>query len=162
MSTCLGSYVCPNESCNFKSTLKNNQPNKANWINCRENKGQKLCKICKHYGVCKGCGAQKLVEFNRFQQNVIVYHLGEHIFLAKVSGPQKNHKKRSGHAKNMVLQRCIDRIEEVDIDGGEKEAEDWELNMNIYIGMNDAENVLHGKDVNIFDAVVLMKGKVDV
>ena len=32
----------------------------------------------------------------------------------------------------MALQRCMDRIEEGDIDGAEKEAEDWELNTNIY------------------------------
>ena len=141
IGTCLGSYVCPNESCNFKSTSKNNQPNKVNEINC-EQKGQKIGKICEHYGVRECCGAQKLVEFNRFQQNVIVYHLGEHTCWQKVRGPQKNHQKRSGHAKNMALQRCMDKIEQGDIDGAEQEAKDWEL--NIYIGINDMKHVSHG------------------
>ena len=104
IGTCLGSYVCPNESCDFRTTSQNNQPNKVNWINCCEQKGQKICKICEHYAVRQGCGAQKLVEFNRFCQNVIVYHLGEHTCWPKVSGPQKNHDMKSGDAKKNALQ----------------------------------------------------------
>ena len=81
--------MCPNESCNFRTTSQNNQLNKVNWINCCEQKVQNICKICEHYAVRQGCGAWKLVEFNQFQQNVVVYHLGEHTCWPKVSGVPK-------------------------------------------------------------------------
>ena len=89
----------------------------------------------------QGCGAWKLVEFNRFWQNVLVYHLVEHTCWPKVSGPQRNHNRRLGDAKNNELQRCMDKIEAGDIDGAEQEAKDWELNSNISTGMSDVEQI---------------------
>ena len=89
----------------------------------------------------QGCGAQKLVEFNRFWQNVLVYHLGEHTCWPKVSGPQRNCNRRLGDAKKNALQRCMDKIEAGDIDGAEQEAKDWELNSNISTGMSDVEQI---------------------
>ena len=120
IGTCLRSYVCPNESCDFQTTSQNNQPSKVNWINCHEQKGHQICKICEHYVVRQGCGAWKLVEFNRFWQNVLVYHLGEHTCWPKVSGLQRNCNRRSGDAKKNALQRCMDKIEAGDIDGAEQ------------------------------------------
>ena len=55
----------------------------------------------------------------------------------------------------------MERIEEGDINGAEEEAEDWELNSNISTGISDVEQIPHSKDVNSFDAVALMKGKLD-
>ena len=55
----------------------------------------------------------------------------------------------------------MERIEEGDIDDAEQEAEDWELNSNISTGMSDVEQIPHSKDINSFDAVALMKRKLD-
>ena len=55
----------------------------------------------------------------------------------------------------------MERIEEGDINGAEEEAEDWELNSKYLTGISDLEQIPHSKDVNSFDAVALMKRKLD-
>ena len=53
------------------------------------------------------------------------------------------------------------KIEAGDIDGAEQEAKDWELNSNISTGMSDVEQIQQSQYVNSFDAVALIKAKLD-
>ena len=55
----------------------------------------------------------------------------------------------------------MEKIEAGDIDGAEQEPKDWELNSNISTGMSDVEQIQQSQYVNSFDAVALIKRKLD-
>ena len=72
---CHGSWVCPNDDCNFRKTSENHQPNYVNWTTIGNNRHMKICEICNNFMVREKCGARKMVEYNDATRVATVYYL---------------------------------------------------------------------------------------
>ena len=81
---CQGSWVCPNPSCTFRDTSKNNQPNHVNWQGVWGKHNMKICQKCDFVAVQKTCNARKLVEYNPASNTATVYHIGKHSCFMKI------------------------------------------------------------------------------
>ena len=86
---CHGSWVCPNDDCNFRKTSENYQPNYVNWTTIGNNRHMKICKICDNFMVREKCGARKMVEYNDTTRVATVYHLGIHICHTRIDNKRK-------------------------------------------------------------------------
>ena len=86
---CHGSWVCPNDDCNFRKTSENHQLNYVNWTNIGNNRNMTVCEICDNFMVREKCGARKMVEYNDKTRVATVYHLGIHICHTRIDNKRK-------------------------------------------------------------------------
>ena len=166
IGTCQGSYICNNNACAFRTTNPDGYPNRMNWKNVR---GQplKICSICEHIAQREGCGAVKMVEFNPVTNIASVYHMGYHCCWVKkdrqrISAIRNEIKQRNlkGPAKDIALAQMGELIENGEMDWAVIEAEKW-INRRDTSRILSEENGNIVPDLNSFDAVAVVKKKVD-
>ena len=120
--TCMGSRACPNISCLkvVGDGIVNNSDFK------KKGKDEYLCQHCGHYAVQVYCGCFKVLEYHPDNNNMVIFHEGEHICNPKPDVEknkrffEKNAGKTLGRtpeetATNMILYAlCTGKVDEAE------------------------------------------------
>ena len=164
---CRGSFVCTNTTCPFRKTSHLKQPNKVSWQNVRGVREYKVCTICDETADRIDCGARKMVEYNYSTCVAKVYHIGEHKCWPQVTQQTtkiiqhlNNPGHRKGSAKDVGLEKIVNLIDAGDMAAADKEAEVWVDRRKVKRTIESLRPTT-GEDENSFDAVGLLKKKMD-
>ena len=168
IGTCLGSYVCRNRKCPFVLTSKDRVPNKVSWRIPRGRRSVCMCSICDPIGHREGCGARKLVEYDKILKIATVYHIGDHKCGLQLDINKRNSliKQRIQErnllslAKQIGMQEIAKFIDAGSMDLAAAEAACWVDRRAIKRQM-DKVTPEAGADHNSFDAVGILKRTTD-
>ena len=136
----------------------------------RGRRGVKMCQICDTLAIHEGCGACKLLKYTQADNIATVYHIGNHVCWVKLENRRVEKKEELFEtydcAQHLVTgkEMCINKVADYVSKGMVTEARQAASALKDFRKTKctiERSNPLYHEDLNSFDAVGILKKKMD-